>query len=198
MDYPGAFMEYQEAYRIPWSSIEFQEAPWNTKELSRNTKKFVGIPGGRLWRSKQTDRYPHTYTHQEAFMKTKKLFSNTMLLRNAKKLSCNTKKLLWITKTVYGIERGYSGISRSFYVIPRSPYPGAFKEYQEALSNTMKLDGIPRRIPRTCPEIRRSSLEYQEALTNKSCKFVPRFRLYKVTEGWCQARRKCHEMAPKR
>ena len=123
-------------------------------------------------------------------MNTKKLFSNTMLLRNAKKLSCNTKKLscntkklLWITKTVYGIERGYSGISRSFYVIPRSPYPGAFKEYQEALSNTMKLDGIPRRIPRNCPEIRRSSLEYQEALTNKSCKFVPRFRLYKVTEG---------------
>ena len=46
MDYPGAFMEYQEAYRIPWSSIEFQEAQWNAKELSRNTKKFVGIPGG--------------------------------------------------------------------------------------------------------------------------------------------------------
>ena len=113
-------------------------------------------------------------------MNTKKLFSNTMFLRNAKKLSCNTKKLLWITKTVYGIERGYSGISRSFYVIPRSPYPGAFKEYQEALSNTMKLDGIPRRIPRTCPEIRRSSLEYQEALTKNPCKFVPRFRPYKV------------------
>ena len=177
MYYAGAFMEYQEAYRIPWSSIEFQEAPWNTKELSRNTKKFVGIPGGRLWRNKQTDRqtptHIHTYTHQEAFMNTKKLFSNTMLLRNAKKLSCNTKKLLWITKTVYGIERGYSGIS------------GTFMEYQEALSNTMKVGGTPRRIPRSCPEIRRSSLEYQEALTNKSCKFVPRFKLYKVTEGWC-------------
>ena len=104
-------------------------------------------------------------------MNTKKLFSNTMLLRNAKKASCNTKKLLWLTKTVYGIERGYSGISISFYVIPRSPYPGAFKEYQEALSNTMELDGIPR-SSRSCPEIPRISLEYQEALTNNSCKFV--------------------------
>ena len=133
MDYPGAFMEYQEAYRISWSSIEFQQPPWNTKELSRNTKKFAGILGGRLWWSKQTNRHPHTYTHQEAFMNTKKLFSNTMLLRNAKKLSCNTKKLLLITKTVYGIERGYSGISRSFYVIPIS-----FVEYHEAWWNTKK------------------------------------------------------------
>ena len=24
----------------------YQEAPWNTKELSRNTKKFAGIPRG--------------------------------------------------------------------------------------------------------------------------------------------------------
>ena len=94
--------------------------------------------------------------YEEAFMTYKdSLWNRKRLFWNINKLLCNTKK----------------------------PPQGAFKEYQEALSNTMKLDGIPRRIPRTCPETRRSSLEYQEALTNKSCKFVPRFRLYKVTEG---------------
>ena len=41
---------------------------------------------------------------------------------------------------------------------------------------TRKLHGILR----TCPEIPRSSLEYQEALTKNPCKFVPRFRPYKV------------------
>ena len=157
MDYPGAFMEYQEAYRIQWSSIEFQEAPWNTKELSRNTKKFVGIPGGRLWRSKQTDRHPHTYTLQESFMNTKKLFSNTILLRNAKKLSCNTKKPFWNTKTGHGIQRGCSGIPRSFQVIPRSPYGlRSFIEYHEARWNTKTLHTIQG----SCSEIPRSSPEY--------------------------------------
>ena len=43
---------------------------------------------------------------------------------------------------------------------------------------TRKLHGIPR--PRTCLEIPRSSPEYQEALTKKTCKFMPRFRPYKV------------------
>ena len=47
-------MEYQEDQELlwngvpisPWSSMEYREAPWNTEELSRNTKKFVGIPEG--------------------------------------------------------------------------------------------------------------------------------------------------------
>ena len=41
---------------------------------------------------------------------------------------------------------------------------------------TRKLHGIPR----SCPEIPRSSLDYQEALTKNPCKFMPRFRPYKV------------------
>ena len=41
---------------------------------------------------------------------------------------------------------------------------------------TRKLHGILR----TCPEILRSSLEYHEALAKNPCKFVPRFRPYKV------------------
>ena len=151
MDYPGAFMEYQEAYRIPWRSIEFQEAPWNTKELSRNTKKFVGIPGGRLWRSKQTDRHPHTYTHQEAFMEYeyRAVTECQEIFMQYKEAFMDYKDGLWNRKRLFwNIKK----------LIPRSPYSGASKEYQEALSNSMKLDGIPRRIPRTCPEIRRSSL----------------------------------------
>ena len=75
-------------------------------------------------------------------------------------------------------------------------YLGAFWEYQEALSRRI-YDGISRGflwntknqwwntkriygIPRTCPEISRSFLKYQEALTKNSCKFVSRFRPHKV------------------
>ena len=119
---------------------------------------------------------------------TKYLYQTT--LWNTKKPCGTPKKLLWNTKKLIWNTKKFSCNVKK----PHMDYPGPFFEYHEARSNSKKLHGIPR----SCPEIRRSSLEYQEALTNKSCKFVPRFRLYKVTEGWCQARRKCHEMAPKR
>ena len=44
---------------------------------------------------------------------------------------------------------------------------------------TRKLHGIPR----SCPEIPRSSLEYQEVLTNNCCKFVSRFRPHRRKKG---------------
>ena len=114
-----------------------------------------------------------------------KLFWNTKLLWNAKKLSCNTKRRLWNTKTVDEIERGYSGKTKSFHVILRRAlwtteellWNGS-TEHHEALWNTKKIY----EIPRSCPEIPRSSLEYQEALTNISCKSVSGFRPYKVRE----------------
>ena len=149
----------------PRSSLEYQEEDFD--EVNRQTDTHTHIHTSRsFYEHQEAILEYHTSTEcQEAFMQYKEAFmdykdglwNRKRLFWNIKKLLCNTKKPL--------------------------PYPGAFKEYQEALSNTMKLDGIPRRIPRTCPEIRRISLEYQEALTNKSCKFVPRFRLYKVTEG---------------
>ena len=98
----------------------------------------------------------------------------------------NTKRLFWNTKN--GMPNSFHVIPRSFFAIHRrlmeykeanleyqevfmlwqeAPmvYPGALWntktliEYHEARSNSKKLHGIPR----SCPEIPRSSLEYQEA-----------------------------------
>ena len=67
------------------------------------------------------------------------LWNTKRLIWNTKKFSCNAKKPLWTTQELLWNTK-------------------KLIEYHEARLNSKKLHGIPR----NCPEIPRSSLEYEE------------------------------------
>ena len=78
--------------------------------------------------------------YQQVFLEyTDGLWNTKRLIWNTKKFSCNAKKPLWTTQELLWNTK-------------------KLIEYHEARSNSKKLHGIPR----SCPEIPRSSLEYQE------------------------------------
>ena len=141
---------------------------------------------------------------------TKKVFWNTKLKRGAKRFSRNTNKLYWNTQTVYGIQRGESGIPRSFHVMPRSPYglPRSFYGIPRSLSNTMKLDWIPRSsmeyqgAVQKCQEVRWITTRFGWNTYVNSCPDSGRTELGKkgrwMMPNQVKVRRKCHEMTPKR